>query len=213
MAEEEISKKIEPNAPPPGVQNMTTTSLAETPMSWTATNQAPSTPLIDAVPARFEDFYNEQYASVVRSLSITLGNSQLGREAADEAMTRLYANWSKVGRYDNPAGWAYRVGLNWARSWHRKAARRLPFAERAAVVPAPVVDIALHEALQALDVKFRAVVVCRYLLDWSTEQTASALNIRPGTVKSRLSTAMDKLRVALEPGTPTTAATSTGANQ
>ena len=36
----------------------------------------------------------------------------------------------------------------------------------------------------ALDPPMRGVVVCRFLLDWSVQQTADALNIRPETVRS-----------------------------
>ena len=32
-------------------------------------------------------------------------------------------------------------------------------------------------ALSDLDIKYRSVVVCRYLLDWSTEETARALDL------------------------------------
>jgi RNA polymerase sigma-70 factor (ECF subfamily) len=38
------------------------------------------------------------------------------------------------------------------------------------------------------------VIACRYFLDLSESETAAALGIRPGTVKSRLSRALDRLR-------------------
>lgn len=151
----------------------------------------------------FDSFYRSHYQTVVRSLSVTLNDAGLGREAADEAMTRAYANWTKIGGYENPAGWAYRVGLNWARSWHRRTTRRLPFRPVASVELPPMADPELDRALAKLDIKYRAVVVCRYLLDWSTDQTAEALDLRPGTVKSRLSTGLSQLRAALD--TPATA--------
>ncbi len=54
-------------------------------------------------------------------------------------------------------------------------------------------DPRLAQALAALDPKHRSVVVLRYLLDWSVEQTAEALDIAPGTVKSRLHRALAQL--------------------
>ncbi|MEL6209676.1 MAG: sigma factor-like helix-turn-helix DNA-binding protein [Pseudomonadota bacterium] len=42
------------------------------------------------------------------------------------------------------------------------------------------------------------MVVLRYLLGWSTLDTAHALNISEGTVKSRLSRALDRLEQLLE---------------
>ncbi len=66
--------------------------------------------------------------------------------------------------------------------------------------PAPAVpdDHDLTVALARLSVTQRAVVVCRYLLDWSEEETAAALDIPVGTVKSRLSRALHTLATHLE---------------
>ena len=44
----------------------------------------------------------------------------------------------------------------------------------------------------------RSVVVLRYLMQWSTAEVAEALGVPSGTVKSRLSRALDQLRTALE---------------
>jgi DNA-directed RNA polymerase specialized sigma24 family protein len=65
------------------------------------------------------------------------------------------------------------------------------------VVEPPVSDPAVATALRRLDVKLRAVVVCRLLLDWSVEETADALRIKPGTVKSRLHRALTVLERSL----------------
>jgi len=147
--------------------------------------------------ASFTSFYESTYEEVARALSITLGDSGWGREAADEAMTRAYDRWSDVSTYSNPAGWVYRVGLNWARSWHRKLNRKLPWANEPIALP-QAADQELDDALMDLDIKYRSVVVCRYLLDWSTDETAQALDLAPGTVKSRLSTGLSQLRQRLD---------------
>lgn len=148
----------------------------------------------------FNRFYAANYETLVRSLSITLNDVHLGTEAADEAMARALANWSQIDPTRNPTGWAYRAGLNWARSWQRKVARRLPWTRDPVELPDPK-DLELQRALGALDLRFRSVVVCRYLLDWSTDETAEALDIAAGTVKSRLSTGLAELRRLMD--TPT----------
>lgn len=58
----------------------------------------------------------------------------------------------------------------------------------------------LRSAIDRLSEKLRAVVVCRYLLDLPEEETAAILAIPAGTVKSRLSRALEKLeaRTAFE---------------
>ncbi|MGI9621403.1 MAG: sigma-70 family RNA polymerase sigma factor, partial [Acidimicrobiales bacterium] len=147
----------------------------------------------------FEDFYVSKHDTIARALALTLGDTQLGVEATDEAMTRAYQRWNQVRTYDNPSGWVYRVGLNWARSFLRKRRRghNSPFelnnTETAVHDPAPR-DPTLALSLASLDEKHRAVVVLRYLLDWSVEQTAEALEIAPGTVKSRLHRALNQLQ-------------------
>jgi DNA-directed RNA polymerase specialized sigma24 family protein len=145
----------------------------------------------------FAAFYRSDYANVARALSYTLGDVDLGREATDEAMARAYARWAKIADYDSPAGWVYRVGLNWAYSTRRRVMRSLPFVDHGGVVEPPVSDPAIAAALRRLDVKLRAVVVCRLLLDWSVEETADALRIKPGTVKSRLHRALTVLERSL----------------
>jgi RNA polymerase sigma-70 factor (ECF subfamily) len=52
----------------------------------------------------------------------------------------------------------------------------------------------LVEALGALDERDRTVLACRYLLELSEEETAATLGCRRGTVKSRTSRALGRLR-------------------
>lgn len=146
----------------------------------------------DAGP--FEEYYARCYGDIVRTLSFTLGDMELGREAADEAMARTYARWEQIRFYDNPPGWTYRVGLNWARSVHRRLARQLPFVGRADVVEPYISDPSVAAAVRQLDVDLRAVVVCRLIADWSVNETAEVLGIKPGTVKSRLHRAVAELQ-------------------
>jgi DNA-directed RNA polymerase specialized sigma24 family protein len=148
------------------------------------------------IPLDFERFYRDSYAAIARALAVTLGDADLAREATDEGMIRAYVRWAKISGYDNPGGWVYRVGLNWARSLRRRLRRSLPFHD-INVIDAPSVDPEIHRALLDLDVRLRAVVVCRLLLDWSVDETAVALDLAPGTVKSRLHRALAQLELTL----------------
>lgn len=148
--------------------------------------------------ASFAEFYEVHHSKIARALALNFGDTELGREATDEAMTRAYARWGTVSGHDNPAGWVYRVGLNWGRSWFRRAGRKLPWLDRTSTELPETSDPALRRALLGLEDKLRAVVVCRYFLDWSTNQTAAALDLPTGTVKSRLHHALAELRVQLD---------------
>lgn len=146
----------------------------------------------------FEDFYRRHAETLRQALCLAVGHADLGTDAADEAMARACEHWDEVGGYANPSGWTYRVGLNWARSQQR----RLRFRRHRSVpdvgwLPVPD-DPDLADALARLSTNARAVVVCRYYLDWSVEQTAVALDIPIGTVKSRLTRSLDTLKRHLE---------------
>lgn len=143
----------------------------------------------------FAAFYQEWRSPIRRSLAMALGDVGLAEEAIDEAMTRALARWHEVGSYDRPEGWLYRVGLNWARGVFRK--RRYELLSDLTSSPHswadPLPDPDLIEALGRLSLKLRSVVVARYYLDWSTAEVAEALEIPEGTVKSRLSRALQRL--------------------
>jgi RNA polymerase sigma-70 factor (ECF subfamily) len=151
----------------------------------------------------FESFYRGQVDIVYRALALTLTDPGLAREATDEAMLRAFARWSTVGGYDNPSGWVYRVGLNWAISRWRRISRERPLSANARTSSARPPDpagLAALAALSHLNVKHRAVVVARVLLDLSTAETATVLGIPPNTVKSRLARALASLRAELTMG-------------
>jgi RNA polymerase sigma-70 factor (ECF subfamily) len=158
----------------------------------------------DVASEPFEAFYRARGDQVYRALTVTLGDPVLAREATDEAMLRAYARWADVRDYGNPAGWVYKVGLNWATSWWRKVRRERTGVtdQTAPSAPPDPAAIAARVAMAALPPAYRAVVVCRVLLDLSTADTAQVLGIAEGTVKSRLSRGLDALRTALSEDDP-----------
>lgn len=151
-------------------------------------------------PRDFEDFYRARREQVFRGLALTLRDRDLAADATDEAMARAYQHWRTVSSYNNPEGWTYRVGLNWARSRMRKSKREVHGfrldAKAAPEVSPP--DPSLAAALEQLPLQQRAVVVLRFYFDWSTEQVAKALGVPKGTVKSRLSRALERLETHVE---------------
>jgi DNA-directed RNA polymerase specialized sigma24 family protein len=152
----------------------------------------------------FEEFYRDQRVPVGRALALTLRDAALAAEAVDEAMARAYQRWSRVQALDNPGGWVYRVGLNWSRSILRRALRPAPVwvTDSGAMIDGTGLDPTIDRALAQLSIEHRAVVVCRLLIGYSEAQTAVALGLRPGTVKSRLARATARLQSLLSPLDP-----------
>lgn len=148
----------------------------------------------------FAAFFSTHRNRLVRALSMTLGDSGLAAEAVDEAMTRAVQRWSKVSTYAKPEAWVYRVAYNWATSRFRRVKRDREYAPRIARPEAttdPEFDPSIEEALATLSDDHRSVLVLRYFYDWDVQATAEALEISPGTVKSRTSRALDLMAVRL----------------
>lgn len=142
----------------------------------------------------FDAFYRRRYTHLSRALILAVGERDLAIEATDEAFTRAIERWPEVETYDNPEGWIYRVGVNWAKTRLRKRSATptglLDHDGSLDDLPEPE----LLAAVEKLPLKFRSVVVARFFLDWSVAQTAAALDIPEGTVKTRQSRAIRSLK-------------------
>jgi RNA polymerase sigma factor (sigma-70 family) len=153
--------------------------------------------------SQFDAFYRRLRPRLLRTMLLTLNDQELAAEATDEAMTRALQRWSTISGYKNPEGWTYRVALHWARDRLRRRRREVAVGRVAPDVPRrvpdAVEDLVLHKAVLELPLKLRAVVVLRYYLDWSVEESAKALGVPKGTVKSRLHRALGRLEHAVEP--------------
>ena len=154
---------------------------------------------LEVLRADFGTFFESHHAEMVRAMTLALGDPDLGRDAAAEGFVRALQRWSTVSGLSNPEGWVYRAGINWARSrWRKTRRERYGLQIDGEVHATTPKDDALVRALRQLSVDHRTVVVGRYYLDWSEEQLATALDIAPGTVKSRLSRALTQLSELME---------------
>jgi len=149
----------------------------------------------------FEEFYGAARPRLLRAVGFTIDDRDLSVEMVDEALSRAYAKWAMVAQMANPDGWVYRVAMNLARNRFRRVRleRRRPLpVERAPDDLQGWSDPTIAAALAQLPVEQRAVVVLRFHLDWSVDAIAVALGVPPGTVKSRLHRALERLESLLE---------------
>ena len=146
----------------------------------------------------FEGFYNQSWSKVYRAVAVLTRDWDLASEAVDEAMVRAFENWKSVSHMSNPEGWVYRVAVNWARSRLRRRSLWRKLSPGSSVIHDPeVADPVTVDAVRSLPAGQREVVVLRFLLDMSEADTAEALGIPKGTVKSRLNRALASLREEL----------------
>jgi RNA polymerase sigma-70 factor (ECF subfamily) len=135
-------------------------------------------------------------------------------EAEDAVQDGLVKAWRALGRFragEPLRPWLLKIVANEARNRRRSAGRRAALAVRAAreevsgdAAPSPETALLAAEerdrllaAVERLPDDARLVVACRYLLGLSEAETAAALGVRAGTVKSRTARALDRLREEL----------------
>ncbi len=155
---------------------------------------------LETSQATFEVFYRRSWTTIYRPLAATLGDPDLAAEAVDEAMVRAFTKWATVSAMENAEGWVYRVAYRWSVDRLRRRRTEGRLAPKTLDRPVPDgVDIEPHldRALANLPIGQRAVVILACALDWSEREIAAALGIRQGTVKSRLSRGLARLREEL----------------
>jgi RNA polymerase sigma-70 factor (ECF subfamily) len=149
-----------------------------------------------------------------RTAYLVARNASDAEDAAQEAFVKAYYALARFRAGEPFRPWILRIVSNEARNRRRSAGRRDRLALRIAqrrgpgdAAPSPDAAADLHEsramlltALETLPERDRLVIGYRYLLDLSEAETATTLGLRPGTVKSRLSRALARLREALPEG-------------
>lgn len=150
----------------------------------------------------FDEFFYSVLPRVLRVGQRLTGNRQAAEDVATEAFARAYARWSKVGSLTYRDAWVLRVATNLGIDAARRRLTAPALDQEAEVLDfADVIALrtTLVAALAALSRSQREAVVLRYLIDLSEDEVASALGIRPGTVKSHLHRAVTTLRSKIPP--------------
>ena len=141
---------------------------------------------------------------------LVVGNAAEAEDAAQDGFVKAYRALHRFRTGEPLRPWLLKIVANEARNRRRASTRRDVLALRASAesssgeaAPSPEAALldserrrALVAAVDALPEPQRLVIACRYFLDLSAEETAAALDIRLGTVKSRTSRALEHLREA-----------------
>lgn len=119
------------------------------------------------------------------------------------AFTKLYLAWPRLQRDGVEDAYLrrtlVRVSIDESRrAWRRRERSGLDGFDRAALPAAEVEESdAILTALAQLPMMQRKVVVLRFWMDLSVDETAHDLGVAPGTVKSHTARAMARLRELL----------------
>ncbi|MEV6211593.1 SigE family RNA polymerase sigma factor [Kitasatospora sp. NPDC051914] len=157
--------------------------------------------VVDDASAEFHDFFERHHAELARLAHLLTGEADAADDLAADAMVALWHRWDRVRRADHPVAYARGVVANLAKERIRSAVRErrrvlLFWSQRSDRVDDPdvaaVVDV--RAALARLPFRKRACVVLRHAMDLSERETATALGISVGTVKSQTSKGMAELQ-------------------
>jgi|Tabmets5t2r1_1033131.scaffolds.fasta_scaffold69919_2 RNA polymerase sigma-70 factor, ECF subfamily len=138
----------------------------------------------------FAAFYAGSYRRLLGQLFAVTGDLAEAENVLQEAYVRAFARWSRVGDYDLPEAWVRRVAINLAAMAERSLRRQARALLR--LGPPPLVPelspdlLDLRDALAALPLGQRQVIVLHHLVGLPVEEVARELRLAPGTVKSRL---------------------------
>lgn len=149
-----------------------------------------------------------------RTAYLIARNGADAEDATQDAFVKAYYALDRFRSAEPFRPWILRIVSNEARNRRRSAGRRERLALRVVerrgpgdAAPSPDAAAIAQEtrrtlvgALEMLPERDRDVIACRYLLELSEAETATTLGIRPGTVKSRLSRGLSRLRRELPEG-------------
>ena len=158
--------------------------------------------------AAYEELVRMHQAIAFRVALVNAGDRADAEEAVQDAFLKAYR---ALGRFRDGAPfrpWLLKIVANEARNRRRSAGRRAGLTLRVAgtvasgdAAPSPEAAVLtgerreeLLDAIGRLDDRDRDILVHRFLLELDEQETAEALGIRRGTVKSRTSRALERLR-------------------
>jgi RNA polymerase sigma factor (sigma-70 family) len=155
----------------------------------------------------------EEYQTIAfRTAYMITGSAADAEEAAQEAFLKAHAALPRFRAEAPFRPWLLTIVANEARNRRRSARRRAELTLRAAeephsggAAPSPEAALLASEqrrtllaAVNDLSDDERLVITCRYFLDLSEEETAAVIGRPKGTVKSRSSRALARLRDRME---------------
>jgi RNA polymerase sigma-70 factor (sigma-E family) len=149
---------------------------------------------------RFDQLFQANVLGLVRLAHLITGSNDVAEELVQDAFVELYRRWDTIER---PDAYVRSAVINRSRSAIRRRALGVRVhrqVESMTVLPADIepTDWQLIGALAHLSERQRVAVVLRYWADLSEKEIADELSCRPGTVKSLLARALERLREVVE---------------
>ncbi|NJQ05965.1 SigE family RNA polymerase sigma factor [Streptomyces lonarensis] len=148
----------------------------------------------------FREFAEARQRQLRRSAYLLCGDWHEAQDLTQTTLMKLYAAWGRVRRDGNVEAYARTILTRTFIDQYRRRGRReepvgeLPEPPGDAGPPGTELRLVMQAALMELPPRYRAVLVLRFWEDWSVEETARALKVSSGTVKSQSARGLARLR-------------------
>jgi RNA polymerase sigma-70 factor, ECF subfamily len=147
----------------------------------------------------FEEVVDRYGLQLLRTARLILRDQALAEDAIQETFLKA---WQRIGslRDEDPGPWLTRIAMNESISTYRRRHRFQALTERFGRLVGAKHEVSsearldLAQALDKLTAEQRAAVALHYYQDLSVEETAKVLKVPVDTMKSRLKTALRRLR-------------------
>ena len=148
--------------------------------------------------ADLERLFREHWPRAYRAAYLVTGDAAAAEDIAQEAFLAAIRNLDRFDRRRPFGPWLHRIVVNRAIDFTR--ARRLraevELGDAHAAAPPPEPDSGTLGRIAELSPEHRAVVVLRYVLDYTPGEIAELLGLPRGTVNSRLRRGLDRMKDA-----------------
>ncbi len=138
--------------------------------------------------ARFDTFFEDEHERLFKALYFVTGNRHDAEELMQDAFLRLWERWGEIGRIDDPTAYLFRVALNGFRMRRRRAAmavrKVVPIPERRDAFLDAEMRADVRQLLLGVTPRQRAALLLVDLFEYSSEQAARILRVRPSTVRA-----------------------------
>jgi len=148
--------------------------------------------LNDSVVDSFTEWAELVEPRLRHALTASFG-SQVGKDAAADALAHAWVHWDVVSVTDNRLGYVYGVGRNMA----RRSARRRPVFLPVAAERLPEVEPRLPGAIAGLPERQRVVITLVYGYEWTLSEVAELLGTSKTTVQNHAERGLARLRKSL----------------
>ena len=146
----------------------------------------------------FRAFFSTEFPRLAGYCLRLLGDEQLGRDVAQEALVRVWSRWLRV---HDPRAYVYLVATNLVRAeWRDRARRAEVYSQVARSRPAAydLADPTLRDVVERLPDRLRVPVLLHYYADLPVAEVARLIHRPVGSVKQRLHEARLRLAEVLD---------------